>query len=386
MILLDHLRHPGWPRRALFVLGLLVLLAIVVRVVLDPIAARLTRKGLNASGAVSGDFQSVHVTLFPPSYDVRRLKIIEARGNDWRHPFFYVERAGVVVDWRRLLHGELVARLRLDEPKIVFTRRPIGIPHMGTPLGKRVLVRVDRVEVRQGELLLRNVAVPHHPEIWVHHIDLSADNLATRDKLARGRPATVSAHGTLGHSGAVSFSASADRFAAKLEFTGDLAIRGWKMDELYELEETRAKLQTPKGTLSLFAEFKARGGAISGRVKTVLKDVEVQSTEEGFGNRLRAWVADRRLRLVSNPVPGGDAVATVVSIEGRLDEPDVRLWPTVLGIVRNALVEGISAGFVHRPPPAASAGVLTQSTHVLPEDKGSPKAQPPKTEPRSGKQ
>jgi hypothetical protein len=94
-----------------------------------------------------------------------------------------------------------------------------------------------------------------------------------------------------------------------------------------------------------------------------------------------------RLRLVANPIPGGNAVGTVVSIEGRLDEPDVRLWPTVLRVVRNALVEGISAGFARRPPPAASEkeGVLTQTTPALQEDKGQPKAQPPKTESGSGK-
>jgi hypothetical protein len=55
--------------------------------------------------------------------------------------------------------------------------------------------------------------------------------------------------------------------------------------------------------------------------------------------------------------------------------------------VRNAFVEGISAGFAHLPPPAASEneGVLTQTEHSLQKDKGPPKAPPPKTEPRSDK-
>jgi hypothetical protein len=38
---LDHLRHPGCPRRALFGLGLLLALTVIIRVVLDPIAAHL---------------------------------------------------------------------------------------------------------------------------------------------------------------------------------------------------------------------------------------------------------------------------------------------------------------------------------------------------------
>jgi hypothetical protein len=77
--LLDHFRRFGWPRRALFALGLLFVLAIVVRVVLDPIAAHSTRKALNESEAMSGDFQSVHVTvhLWPTVLGVVRNALVE---------------------------------------------------------------------------------------------------------------------------------------------------------------------------------------------------------------------------------------------------------------------------------------------------------------------
>ena len=53
MKLLDHFCRFGWPRRALFALGLLLVLAVVVRVLLDPIAAHFTRRGLSKSVAMS---------------------------------------------------------------------------------------------------------------------------------------------------------------------------------------------------------------------------------------------------------------------------------------------------------------------------------------------
>ena len=55
------------------------------RMAASRIAAHFTRKQLNESAKVSGDFQSVHVTLLPPGYEIRRFKIIEAPG-DWHHP------------------------------------------------------------------------------------------------------------------------------------------------------------------------------------------------------------------------------------------------------------------------------------------------------------
>ena len=42
----------------------------------------------------------------------------------------------------------------------------------------------------------------------------------------------------------------------------------------------------------------------------------------------------------------------MIPIRGRLDDPQIQLWPTVLGVVRNAFVEGITGLLV----PAAAGG------------------------------
>ena len=110
----------------------------------------------------------------------------------------------------------------------------------------------------------------------------------------------------------------------------------------------------------------------------MLKNVKVAPTEDDLGNKLKAWVADEGLRLFSDRVPQRNAVATVIPIKGRLDDPKVQLWPTVLGVVRNAFVEGISSGFTHLPPPTADKpeGKVEQVKNALKKDEGPPKAQP----------
>jgi hypothetical protein len=71
-------------------------------------------------------------------------------------------------------------------------------------------------------------------------------------------------------------------------------------------------------------------------------------------------------------------VATVIPIEGRLDQPDIQLWPTIFGVVRNAFVEGMSASFQNVPPEHADdkQGILEQAKHAVKKDAGPPKAQP----------
>jgi hypothetical protein len=361
-------------------------LVVVIRLVLDPVAAHFTHKALNEAQGIRGDFDSVHVSVLPPGYEIRKLSIIEEPGGDWKRPLLEAERVGVGLEWRRLLSAQLSARVRIEEPKIIYVKRPTPpkppkkpeIPDVDKQLRQLLPARVDRFEVVRGELDYRDATTKGQPSLGIRRIEVAAENLATRPKLGSGQPATLSLSALLGKSGDVSAFVSVNPFAEQLEFAGNAAIRGWKVAELYEFEKAAANLQTPEGTLDLFAEFTAKNGAINGGVKPVLKNVEVRPAEDGFGNALKAWLADAALDLFSDRVPGRNAVATVVPIKGRLDDPKLQVWPTVLSVIRNAFVQGISSGFSSLPPPTAKEeeNVIEQAASALKKDEGPAKAQP----------
>jgi hypothetical protein len=56
--------------------------------------------------------------------------------------------------------------------------------------------------------------------------------------------------------------------------------------------------------------------------------------------------------VVSDRVPGRDAVAGIVPIQGSLNDTQAELWPAVVSVLRNAFVQGIAAGFSRLPPPS----------------------------------
>jgi hypothetical protein len=375
--------HRGW----WIALGVLFALLVVIRLVLDPIAAHYTRKELSASDTLRGDFDRVHVTILPPGYEIHRLKIDERVDRGWKYPLFYAERVKASVDLRSLLHGRLAAHARIDEPKLIYTERakaektekkPSGPPDLEPLLRKVLPARVDRIEVRAGEVQFRDLVDQGQPELWVHKIEVAVENLATRRKLSEGEPATVSASAELGRSGQLSMFVSANPFARPLAFAGRAELRGWRIAEMYDLVEPQTKLQPTQGTLDVFVEFKSRDGRITGGVKPVLKNAQVKAAEGGIGNRLKAWVADEGLHIFSDRVPGRNAVATVIPIEGRLDQPDIQLWPTVMGVIRNAFVEGVSAGFQNVPPEKSEKkeGKVQEIKHAVEKSAGPPKAQP----------
>jgi hypothetical protein len=213
----------------------------------------------------------------------------------------------------------------------------------------------------------------------VHGLDLAAENLATREGLAHARPTTVSARGVVGRSGELTLFVSADPFARPLAFAGRLEVTGLRVAELYDFIEPKTELQTSRGTIDLFAEFRERGGRLEGGVKPLLKNVDVRPAKPGAWTRFKAWLADLGVKTAADRVKGRNAVATTVPIEGRLREPDIELWPAVLGVVRNAFVEGVASGFADLPPSEAAQpeGKLEQAREAFERDHGPPLAQPP---------
>ena len=99
----------------------------------------------------------------------------------------------------------------------------------------------------------------------------------------------------------------------------------------------------------MFAEFDAHDGRIAGGVKPVLKHVRVKPAKGGIGPKLKAWIADTGLKLLSDRVPGRDATAALVPLQGSVSGPKPELWPTIWGVLRNAFVVGLEAGFAGLP-------------------------------------
>lgn len=380
-------RHPRRWRAAAFVVIALLASALIVRVVLDPIATHYTRRGLDQLDGYSGALERVHVTLFPPGYTITRLKLWEDPGGSPEAPLFYADRVHLAIGWRELLHLRLAARARVEHAKVILAQRPAEKkkperearpPDLSAQLRKITPLEVDRVGILNSEVLFRDLTEPGHPELWLHDLEAAIENIATRPSLAGGRPTTISARGTLGRSGKVDLFVTANPFASPLSFAGRFRLRGLRAAELYDMIAPRTKLQTPEGTIDLFAEFTSRNGEIDGGVKPVLKDISVAPAEPGLVKQVEAWAAEKAVRLFSDRVPERNAVATVVPIKGRLTDPDVQLLPAVLGVIRNAFVEGVASGFAHLPPPTAASpeSAVTQTKRALQKSKGPPRAQP----------
>jgi uncharacterized protein YhdP len=343
----------------------LAALLVAARLALEPLVARRTHRALEHMHGLWGTFSRVEVSVLHLSYALHDLRIDKVGQGGAREPYLAVKRLESGLYWRELVHGHLVGSLRLDRPKLDILstagpspaerqsgKAPAEAPvDLGRFLQHFVPFRLDRAEVRDGEVLWVNERVPEKPRLWLHGIEATLENFATRAALARGEPSILAASATLQRTGKVSLFASADPLAKGLTFAGQARLQGLALTELGALLAATSGVTPKKGTLDVNVRFKAVDGHLTGGVRPLLRDPEVQQGKPGLGNKLKAMLADLSLDVLSDRVPGRDAVATTIPIEGDVRDPNTKVWPTVLGVVRNAFVAGLANSFANLPPP-----------------------------------
>jgi hypothetical protein len=85
-------------------------------------------------------------------------------------PLLYADRVHTTVLWRKLLHRHLVARVRIEGPKVMIARnhkekaKKAG-PGLAEQLQDMSPLLVDRVEVLDGELLFAESPAKDAPRI-----------------------------------------------------------------------------------------------------------------------------------------------------------------------------------------------------------------------------
>jgi hypothetical protein len=256
-------------------------------------------------------------------------------------------------------------------------RPPEEIIDLAQELRKITPLEVDHIDILDGQVAFVDTSRKERPEIWLHDLQLSVENLTTRVHMGEGRPVLLTASGTLARSGTVSLFITADPFEKGLTFSGRAAIVGLETSELYRFIEPATGMQAPHGTVDIFVEFDCRNGQLTGGVKPVLKNVEIRPASKNPFRVIEAWAADLAIKIFSDRVEQRNAIATVIPIKGTLIGPDIQLWPTIFGVMRNAFVQGLTSGYANLPPPTApkKQGVLKQGVDSL-TGSAPPKAQP----------
>jgi hypothetical protein len=368
-------------------LWLLVVVAVLVTAVglaLDPLITWRTRVALSGLDGMRGTFRDVDIRVRGLAYVIHDLRIEKVTAGGARLPYFQVDRAEFGVYGKELLHGNVVADITLDGPRLNLLEAPTKrerqdvkeAPKLGQRLEELAPFRIDRAQVRDGEIVWIDAREKERPILRLHGIEATIENFATRAALAKHEPTVLAARGTLQKSGKVSVFATADPLAKALTFAGQAKLDGLRLTEIARLLDAKADVVAEEGVLDLAVRFRAVDGKLDGGVRPVLTGAEVKSGKASLGAKVKAFLVDAALDIFDDDAR--DAVATTIPIVGTVRGAQVQAVPTIVGILRNAFVRGLEGSLAGLPPPKAKErhGALEQARRGLSPSRGQPEAQP----------
>lgn len=332
------------------------------------------------------------LSIIPLEYHIVGLVLDKADSED-KEPMVYADDIVVDVVWRQLIRLKPVGSVKIRKAKIVYRAgetnpKPVankeghktdekGQLSLATTLQKIVPITIDRVELRDSELSYIDGHGGGAPNMWVNDIELVIENIVTRKNLDGNVPMAITMRAVAAKTAVVKVLATADLLVEPPAFTGEAQLSGLELESLYEWTKAKAGISA-SGTADVFANFNSAQGKLSGDVKVILRNARVKPASDKLSEALKAKLANAAITVLSDRVEGRDAIATTLPIKGTIDKPDPQIWPTILGVVRNAFVQGLDYGFSDLPTPTSDKkeGPLGQIVDALDKKKDAPKAEP----------
>ncbi|HWK54203.1 MAG TPA: DUF748 domain-containing protein [Hyphomicrobiales bacterium] len=334
----------------------ILFILLVLRAFLPFVVEWYVNKKLDESPAYEGSIGNVDIHLYRGAYSIDDVTITKTDG-EVPVPLFAAERVEFSALWSALLRGALVASITFERPSINIVdsdreeNKQTGSEGKWlTLLDDLVPLRIDEIRVNDGDLHFRNFDVAQVVDVYITDLDAQAINLTNSRDLASSMVGRVSGAGQVVDAGRLEFAFSYDPDSEYPTFDFDGMVTDVPMLRLDDLITAYAPFDLEAGDLSLTSELTALNGEIKGYIKPLITGLKVFSwkgdVEEDQDNPLRLlWegLVDLTSELFQNQPR--DQLATLVEIDGRLDDPRTNKWETFVNILRNAFIQAFTLDY-----------------------------------------
>lgn len=337
--------------RLLFAVAAIVLVLLGLRIALPFWLTGYVNRALSQLEGYEGRVEDIDLHLFRGAYQIEGPTIRRTTPPVTEAPLFEATVIDLSISWHGLLRGALVGDVMLRQPVLNFVDVPGAADQTGAgkpwqEVARDLMpLRVDRFSVVDGEVHWRNFQSTPPVDVYLQQIELTARNL--RNTLGKGDalPATVTGEALVMKSGRLELDAAADPLAQPMDFDLDARLLGARLAELNPWLRAYAGLDAAGGELDAVLELTAQNGEFSGYLKPLARHIDLVDAQQDTNllDRLYESGAGLITELLENQPR--DQLATRVPIEGRLEDPEASLWPTLVNVLRNAFVEAFRPRF-----------------------------------------
>jgi hypothetical protein len=323
----------------------ITLLLIMARVALPYILINYAEKKINKITHYHATIEDIDVSLWRGGYTIKNIVLNKINNKD---PilFFSAKRINLAVQWSALIHGDIVAKIEVFNPKLNFIVEPnndnqqltIGM-ELEQALKTLFPLKFNKMSVAQGEVTLNSFTAKPPFKLILHDLDFQIENMQ-RVKDTTSLYSSFSGHGIMNR-GDFSFSGRVDPYAKKPTFLFKCALKSMQIEGANEFLMYFTHFDVQKGDFSLYAEIAAAQGKIHGYIKPLIKNLKV-ITPGTIHNPLQflyKGVLAVTAKIVTNPKK--HTIATKIKIDGEIKDPETHILSIIGYLFRNAFIQAL---------------------------------------------
>ena len=329
----------------LLAVGIVVLVLVGIRLALEPILLHYANRKIDALNAYEGHIDDLDLALLRGGYDIRGIEI-EKTGSGQPVPFFKADRIEATIEWRSLLHGQLVAEADLFRPQANLVEAET---EQQSQLGKEVNwveqfkqlfpFRFNTVRVHDGTVTFRAPGIQTKDALKARHVEGWLENLTNVADSSKETFAGFQFTANVLDGGSAKVDGSIDPLAPQPTFDLNLRVKNVQLPQVNPWLTRFIKADAESGEFELYTELAAADGKFKGYAKPMMRDVNIYSSSEPEKNPLkRLWegIIDVAAKILENHQT--DEVAARIPISGTIDHPETNLLATIGSVMHNAFV------------------------------------------------
>lgn len=331
--------------------AILLVLAVLIaaRLCLPWAIKTYANRVLDENPTYQGHIEDIDVHLYRGAYSIHRIDI-KKRTGAVPVPFFSSKAIDIMLSWRELFRGQVVARVKFVEPQVNFVDgkekedRQAG---QGVDWNKWLKdlspFRLSRIEVERGEVYFKNFQAKPQVDIWLREIDAKLENLTNSEDLSENLFATLTAKALALGDGRMDLFIRINPNTPEETFSVRGKLLAMKLPALNNFFREYGNFDFEKGHGDVVTEIEAKNGKITGYVRPLFKDLEVLEVK----NELRrdrdsifsvVWEATVGAVITLFKNQPNDQFATEVPLSGRIKNPSTNIIATIGGVLRNAFI------------------------------------------------
>jgi uncharacterized protein involved in outer membrane biogenesis len=328
----------------------LIVLLVAARIALPYVVKRYVNSTLQGLNGYAGSIADIDISLWRGAYQIRTLEI-DKTGGKVPVPFVSAETVDLSVEWGALLHGRIVAKIDLYDPKVNFVNAAkrqnsqAKVDKSWTDTVKSLVpFDINRVGVHNGQFHYRDFEANPRVDVFVQKFNATVRNLTNSEKFGNTLYATFDGSALAMGSGKIDFKGSLDPYAAKPTFAFEFSLNDLQLKQLNPFLRAYASVDAEGGTFSMDAAFKASRGTFNGYVKPFIKDLKVLTWKQDENVFKKLWEGTVQLIADVFENHSKERIATRIPFHGTVDDPSPNLLATLGGILQNAFLKSLQRG------------------------------------------